>query len=70
LLALTQFKSAFLNAAKEGLRENVMSDYKQVNGLMLYHKQTTTHGGQKVSEFTIREVRTYEKFDDNLFAAP
>src|SRR5262245_37649109 len=47
-----------------------LSGYKEVGGLNLPMRQTTHHGGKKVFEIEVSQVRFFQKLDDRIFAAP
>ncbi|MBV9469876.1 MAG: hypothetical protein JOZ57_11590, partial [Abitibacteriaceae bacterium] len=46
------------------------SDYKNRDGLQLYHKAVAHLAGQKFEEFTITGIKFFDKLDDAVFAKP
>lgn len=70
LVGFTEVKRSLPGAEKAGMQITFLSDYKNINGAMLFHKQLSTHNNKKVGEVRVLDVKTFEKFDDKVFAGP
>lgn len=70
LLALTEEKKKLPGADKEGLQRTFLSEYKTVNGAVLFHRQVSIHDAKKVGEVRVTAVNTLEKVDEKVFAGP
>jgi hypothetical protein len=70
LLAEIKHQTVFRGSDKETLQVAFLSDYKKVNDANLFHKQISINDGKKAGEVRILEVKTFEKLDDKIFAAP
>jgi outer membrane lipoprotein-sorting protein len=58
------------NDNKEFTAEELFSEYKKVDGLMVAHKVTINRDGKKYLEYEITEYKPSEKLDDSVFAKP
>jgi hypothetical protein len=70
LLRAVRGKSIHPMTKKEIMGESVFSDYKEVDGVKLFHMQVLQPDGKKVGEFRVSQVRFHKKLDDNVFAPP
>lgn len=58
------------NDNKEFTSEELFSEYKKVDGVMVAHKLTINRDGKKYIESEITEYKPSEKLDDSVFAKP
>jgi outer membrane lipoprotein-sorting protein len=59
-----------LRGGEEFASDTLYSDYKEVDGIMTYHKFTIMYDGKVYNEGEVIEVKHSEKLDDSMFANP
>jgi hypothetical protein len=70
LLTATKHLRVLPGNLKESLQEAFVTEYKLVDGAMLFHLQTQNQDGVKIADLRITEIQTFDKFDDSIFAKP
>jgi outer membrane lipoprotein-sorting protein len=58
---------SFDETMSEVVEENIMSDYKKVEGVMIAHFQTILQDGTEYGTITVRDVKFNSGLEDSFF---
>jgi hypothetical protein len=70
LLGATRGKSSNPFTKQNIVGESAFRDYKEVDGVKLFHTQVLRPDGMKIAELRVSQVRFFKKLDDSVFAPP
>ena len=60
----------FLWPSEQSVVSSFMSDYKEVDGVMMAHAIETRTGGSPIAQIVINKVETNVEIEDSLFKMP